>query len=135
MSNTPLKTILLSLFLFAVANAFAGYDAHISRAKDWTESKKTPITLIEWTDFTKTDPEFRLVDAGVAKNPATGETIEVKGSGMAVWTDPKNKKEWYFSYHEGEISVRDPEGDVLTKMKSIARKLKAKVIGDEGEEL
>jgi hypothetical protein len=120
--KTFAKVACCALFFLAAGDVFAGYDAHISRAKDWTESKNSPIPLNEWKDFVKGDKEFRPVDAD-------------KAGGMAIWTDPKDKKEWYFSYHEGEISVKDPEGDVLNKMKSIARKLKAKVIGDEGEEL
>lgn len=120
--NKILKIGLLSLFLLAAGNTFGGEEAHISRAKDWTQSKNTPIPLSEWKDCINSDKEFRPVDAD-------------KSQGMAIWTDSKNKKECYFSYHEGEISVKDPDGEVLNKMKSIARKLKAKVIDDDNEEL
>jgi hypothetical protein len=122
------------VFLFAASNAFAGYDFHITRAKDWTESKKSPITLTEWTEFIKTDKEFRLVEAAEAKNPKTGEILRLKAEGMAVWTDPKDKSECYFYYHEGEIRVKNPEDRTIAKMKVVAQKLKAKVIGDEGEQ-
>ncbi len=134
MNTIRSKAGLLGLFLFAASNALAGYDLHITRAKDWTESKKTPISLKEWTEFIKTDKEFRLVEAAETKNPTTGEVIRLKAEGMAVRIDPKNKSECYFYYHEGEISVKNPEPRIITKMKVVAQKLKAKVIGDEGEE-
>ena len=69
MKMMRINALLLGLSLFAASNATAGYDLHITRAKDWTESKKTPISLKEWTEFVKTDKEFRLVDAAEAKNP------------------------------------------------------------------
>jgi hypothetical protein len=69
MNTIRIRTALLGLFLFATSNALAGYDLHITRAKDWTESKKTPITLMEWTEFIKTDKEFRLVEAAVRSYP------------------------------------------------------------------
>jgi hypothetical protein len=134
MNTIYIKGALLVLVLFAAGNAIAGYDLHITRARDWTESKKTPITLKDWTEFIKSDKEFRLVEAAEAKNPKTGEVIKLKAEGMAVWTDPKDKSECYFYYHESEISVKNPEDRVIAKMKSVAQKLKARVVGDDGED-
>ena len=57
------SAISLCVLLFAASNALAGYDLHITRAKDWTESSKTPSTLKEWTEFIKADKEFRIVEA------------------------------------------------------------------------
>jgi len=128
------KILWPGLFLLTAGNVFAGYDLHITRASDWAESKKSPISLKEWTEFIKTDKEFRPVEAAEAKNPHTGEVITLKAEGMAVWTDPKNKSEWYFCHHEGEISVKNPAERVIARMKTVAQKLKAKVIDDEGEE-
>jgi len=125
---------LLSLLFVSARSALAGYDVHITRAKDWTESKKTPIALKEWAEFIQTDKEFRLVEAAEAKNSKTREIIKLKAQGMAVWTDPKDKTECYFYYHEGEITVKNPGDRIIDKMKAVAQKLKAKVIGDEGEE-
>jgi hypothetical protein len=88
---------------------------------------------MEWTEFIKTDKEFRLVEAAEAKN-SQGEVIKLKAKGMAVWTDPKDKSECYFYYQGGEISVKNPEDRIIAKMKTVAEKLKARVIGDEGEE-
>jgi predicted transglutaminase-like protease len=123
----------MSVF-FTATNVLAGYDLHITRAKDWTESKKTPISLQEWKEFIKTDKEFRLVDAAETKNAKTAEVLKMQSEGMAIWADPKNKSECYFYYQEGEISVKNPEERIIDKMKIVAQKLKAKVIGDEGEE-
>ena len=82
--NKILKIGLLSLLLLAAGHAFAGDEAHISRAKDWTQSKNTPIPLSEWTEFIKSDKEFRSVDTD-------------KAQGGAVWTNPKDKKNGIFT--------------------------------------
>ena len=62
-----IKTALLCL-VFCVAFSpvvWAGYDVHITRAKEWTESKKTPIPLDDWIQYVKNDAEFRVVLGGV----------------------------------------------------------------------
>jgi len=76
----------------------------------------------------------KVVEAAEARNHTTGEFIKVQDEGMAIWTDPKDKSECYFYYHAGEISVKSPNDKITTKMKAVAQKLKARVIGDEGEE-
>jgi len=104
--------------------AWAGYDLHITRAKDWTESKKTPVTVEEWVQYVKSDSEFHLVQPQDPKGRAKD----------AIWIDPKNKQECYFYYSDGAISVKDPDERIIAKMKKVALKLKAKVVGDDGED-
>jgi hypothetical protein len=120
MNKTLLKGVFLISFLFATANVFAGADAHITRAKDWTQSKSNPISLSDWTALVKSDPEFHPGDSAGSKD-------------SAVWTDPKDKSQWIFSFSEGEISVKNPSDRVLAKMKSVAAKLNAKVLDDDSE--
>ena len=103
--------------------ASAGYDLHITRAKEWTESKDTPVPLDDWVRFVKSDSEFRLV---------TPQDPNDKPKD-AIWTDPKSKQEIYFYYSNGEITVKDADERTIAKMKQVAEKLKAKVVGDEGE--
>jgi hypothetical protein len=104
--------------------AQAGYDLHITRAKEWTDSKKTPVPVEDWTQFVKSDSEFRIVQTKDAKDKPKD----------AIWVDPKDKREVYFYYSDGEITVKDPDERIIAEMKKVAVKLKAKVVGDDGED-
>lgn len=44
-----------------------GYDLHVTRADDWTESESSPITLNEWLAYVQEDPEMRLDNVAVAR--------------------------------------------------------------------
>jgi len=122
---TSVRTIWLTIAFCAAfcPMARAGYDAHITRAKDWTESAKKPVTLDEWVQYVKNDSEFRFVQSQDPKDKPKD----------AIWTDPKDKRECYFYYSDGEISVKDPDERILAKMQKVALKLKARVVGDDGE--
>ncbi len=52
---------------------------------------------------------------------------------MASWIDPKTNEKHYFHYHHGEISVKNPSENAIKKMKELAVKFGAHVLGDEGE--
>ena len=104
--------------------AWAGYDLHITRAKEWTESKKAPIPIEVWVTYVKGDSEFRLAISPDSKSAPKD----------AIWTNPKDKQECYFYYFDGEIIVKDPNPSAIAKMKIIASKLDAKVVGDEDED-
>lgn len=98
-----------------------GYDLHITRAEDWGESEKTPITEEEWEAVVGSDPELRL--------------IPENGPGFATWIDPASGKELgWFDWSEGQISTKNPDRGQLEKMLKIAICLGAQVLGDDGEE-
>jgi hypothetical protein len=39
----------------------------------------------------------------------------------------------WFDYRHGEVVVKNPDDEILGKMRQIAERMGAKVIGDEGE--
>lgn len=105
------------------------YELHITR--DEREDAE-PISLDEWRACVEADPEMRMV--GVATAPGGGgETIRYANEGLAVWTDPSDRSEVYFDLREWAISVANPEDSAVAKMKALAGRLGADVIGDEGE--
>jgi hypothetical protein len=111
-----------------------GYDVHITRATEWFESEDTPITFEEWTAFVKSDPSMRL--DGFAEAAVGG--LRYESPGLAVWTaysghGKKGNMAW-FDHDEGRITVKNPDEEILGKMRAIAKKLGARVVGDEGEE-
>ncbi len=113
-----------------------GYDVHITRASDWTESEKSPITLNEWKLYVQSDPEMRLDNFAEATTTA-GEKLRIDEEGIAVWTaysghDPNGNMAW-FGHCRGEITVKNPDAEILQKMRQIAASLGAQVMGDERE--
>lgn len=113
-----------------------GYDVHITRAENWTESEAKPITLAEWSAYVDSDPEMR-VDGAAEATTAMGETLRYENEGIAVWTaysghDTAGNMVW-FDYRDGCIVVKNPDKEIRRKMYSIASVLGALVQGDEGE--
>ncbi len=113
-----------------------GYDLHITRAPDWTASESVPITLQEWLAYAEHDPEMRLDGEAVAYVQGK-PVLAYQNAGLAVWTaysrhDPNGNMAW-FDYRRGEIVVKNPDEEILRKMKQVAGRLGATVVGDDGE--
>jgi hypothetical protein len=98
-----------------------GYDLHITRAQDWSDSEKTPITKEEWEAIVAADPELRLRTDN--------------HDSFANWIDPVSEKErGWFAWSDGKISTKNLDRAHLAKMLQIAGHLGAKVQGDDGEQ-
>lgn len=114
-----------------------GYDVHITRAEDWTESHDFPIPLHEWLAYVRDDGEMRLDRVAIAT--IKGEPVlAYENDGLAVWLAYSKHQESgnmaWFDHRDGCVVVKNPDDEILAKMKAIATKIKARVIGDEGEE-
>ena len=113
-----------------------GYDVHITRASDWTEAESVPITLDDWLALVEADAEMRLDGYAAASTPEG--TLRYENKGLVVWTkysrhDVNGNRAW-FDYRRGRVVVKNPDEEILAKMKQLAAKLGANVVGDEGEE-
>ncbi len=113
-----------------------GYDVHITRAEHWTESDSTPIALDEWLSYVSSDHEMRL-DNFAEADVGGGEVLRYENEGLAVWTaysghDVNGNMAW-MNYRRGNVTVKNPDDEILRKMRRIASALGAKVMGDEGE--
>ena len=128
-----LAQVLVLSLLSLPGIALAGYDLHITRASGWTLSSKHPISEFEWKTAVTSDDQLRMEMSATAENPKTHEAIQVSNPLMASWVDPTSKEKYYFYYFEGEIVVKNPSENVIAKMKSLAKKLSARVQGDDGE--
>ncbi|MFZ5986521.1 MAG: hypothetical protein ACOYWZ_05255 [Bacillota bacterium] len=111
-----------------------GYDIHIIRAENTWEAENNPITVEEWLHVVDSDPEMERIEKLEGRNPITGEVITVPMQNSAVWHHEELNYKVPFCYSEGGISVARPDNIVIKKMKEIAIKLNAKVIGDDEEE-
>jgi hypothetical protein len=114
-----------------------GYDVHITRAKHWLDSKKRPIALRDWLAYVEQDPQMELEEVAIGR--VKGEpVIAYQSKGLAVWVaysghDPEGNKAW-FDWRDGRIEVKNPDQEILAKMKQIAAHFGANVIGDDGEQ-
>lgn len=113
-----------------------GYDVHISRTEEWTESESDPISLDEWLACVRADPEMRL-DVQARVRLDDGSEIRYESQGLAVWTaysQPRAADDLvWFDCRDGCIVVKNPDVEVLRKMLRIAAALDAPVVGDDGE--
>jgi hypothetical protein len=129
-----LATIACSLFL--ASRAVAGYDVHITRRSDWSDKSGSAITLAEWKKVVAADSEMRLDNFAEAA-ASDGKKIRIESEGLAVWTKwSKHGKDgnmaWFY-YSDGDVSVKNPDKEILGKMFRIAQKLGAQLQGDDGE--
>lgn len=111
-----------------------GYDLHIIRSKNTWDSRNNPISVEDWLQIVETDPELKAIDKLVGKNPITGREIIISMPNSAEWEHCEDKCKVPFHYLNGGISVSNPDEVVIKKMKEIAIRLNAYVIGDEQEE-
>jgi hypothetical protein len=99
-----------------------GWEIHITRAENWPDSDRTPITAEEWLTLVAADPEL---------------VIDPRGNGpyFALWLshDVGGDHPW-FDWSKGGISTKYSDWRTLGKALEIARHFGARVQGDDGEE-
>ncbi len=110
-----------------------GYDLHLTRAPVWYESEEHPITVPEWVGLVES--ALDLVMEGVAEARVSGDAVlRYEDANLAVWTAHPSRDKVWFDWTDGEIVVKNPDRPTIAKMKEIAGRLHARVVGDEGEE-
>ena len=112
-----------------------GYDVHITRTPDWTDSESEPITIEEWLAYVSSDPEMRV--DGFAEAATSSGSLRYENPGLAVWTawseHGRDENFAWFDLRHGRVTVKNPDDAILAKMSAIAERLRARVQGDEGE--
>jgi hypothetical protein len=109
-----------------------GYDVHITRKKEWFDEYGPRITEAEWQAYVSSDPEMAITGAVEHTNPQ-GETIRITLPLLTEWRRHSSGSPVWFSYFEGNLSVKNPDDECLAKMRQVAARLQARVQGDEGE--
>jgi hypothetical protein len=112
-----------------------GYELHITRREDWADTENPDIPLDEWLAYVNNDNELELTN-GYDIRIGTEKPFQ-NLPGYWEWNaHPKekerNSRPW-FSYWQGSIDSKNPDGPTIRKMIEIASALKAKVQGDDGE--
>lgn len=96
-----------------------GYDVHITRASQWTDSDTNPITAAEWLSLVKADDTLTI----------TG----IQGAHFAVWHGESSHEEPWLDWADGRIFTKNADAPLLEKMVALASQLNARVQGDDGE--
>jgi hypothetical protein len=113
-----------------------GYDVYITRKENACDQEGPSISLEEWLAFVAHDPEMR-VDGYAEATVGDGETLRIESPGLSAWLKysghGKNGNMAWFYFDAGNISVKNPDAEILRKMGAIAQALSAKVQGDDGE--
>ncbi len=110
-----------------------GYDLHITRQENWfDEDRAKQISIEEWKEFVANDPEMRL-DNYAEADLGNGEVLRVGEEGLTVWTVYSGSDTVWFGFFKGNISVKNPDDEIIQKMLAIAEKFNARVQGDDGE--
>jgi hypothetical protein len=113
-----------------------GYDVYITRKGNWFDKSGAKIGIDEWKALVQSDPDMRL-DGYASAVVGKGNVLRLDSEGLAVWTacpgtGVGGNMAW-FDLRQGNVVVKNPDGPILGKMWHLARKLDAKVQGDECE--
>lgn len=113
-----------------------GYDVHITRQINWFDGDDhCKISLDEWRKYILKDAEMRLEN--VAKATVSNQELSITREGLSIWTryskDGVKGSHAWFDYNDGNIVVKNPDKEIISKMQEVANSLDAKVQGDDGE--
>jgi hypothetical protein len=87
-----------------------GYDLHVTRALQWTDSECYPISAVEIEGLVGRSPDLTW----------RGDSVDWLGGGS-------------LRYRDGELSAREPPDGLVRRMLELAAALDAWVTGDDGE--
>src|SRR5262245_10426432 len=98
-----------------------GYNLYITRRRRHFDDVGPSITEEEWRTLVKNDPELEFKDPRVP--------LKATWNGKAECPEP-----WFdYSARNGAIDTKNPDTPVIAKMLEIAKRLNAKVQGDDCE--
>jgi hypothetical protein len=108
-----------------------GYELHITRKPHWLDDG-ADISEDEWQRCVSADPEMRMTGFAQATTPS-GEAIRYDSPLLAEWSMKISGSPIWFDFRNGQVIVNNPDAEVIAKMVKIARSLRARVQGDDGE--
>ena len=105
------------------------------RPRDVHISRESPIPLDEWLAEVSDAREW---DRQTIRRGRTPSGMEVSigprpGSGFVWWIGHSSRKFVAFDFLDGEIRTTDPDEETLKKMREIADRLRARLVGRKGE--
>lgn len=113
-----------------------GYDVHITRKDDWSDTQGETISREEWLDYVESDKSLGLKGQAVVSNQQ-GQEFSIQDETLTVWRDWPNrvdgKTEALMWHSAGNVMATNADDAMLQKMFLIADALGGKLQGDDGE--
>jgi hypothetical protein len=118
------------------------YLVHIVRQKDYNDLQaKSNISLEEWMDYIKSDPELELTGGLILTLPVLLDSTDIsypeeERAGYCEWIGhPRADADTipWFDFQYNSIIAKYPDNHTIGKMIKIASALNGKVRGDDGE--
>jgi len=96
-----------------------GYEVHITKKEFWADEDGAILKKEDWNNYVNSDPEI----------------VQDKNNSEDDYLVKDSVSEWpiFWSPDIGEIYTKNPTDLAIEKLKVIAKKLNAKVQGDDGE--
>ena len=101
------------------------YDLHVVRTSNWLEAAMNPITRAAIDRLIQSDPELEWSASDyveMKQEEVTNRFYMITWNGMSC-----------FWWYEDQIRCASPNEQQVAKLIGIAEKLKAKLVGDDGE--
>ena len=109
-----------------------GYELHITRRKNWFDKEDLSIDFQTWQSFVDGDSELQIVGFAETILP-DNQVLRIEAAGLTTWNRDANSETVCLMWDKGNISCKNPDDALITKLVSIATQLQARVQGDEGE--
>ncbi|WP_298348871.1 hypothetical protein [uncultured Dokdonia sp.] len=104
-----------------------GYELNIRREDDVNKISKN-----EWLVYLQSDSQFLQIEE-FSTEMNNGESFTISTPNAGLWEFEKFSVPFTFSEKYGEITVKNPDEKIITKMIEVARSLDAFIEGEEGE--
>lgn len=102
----------------------------ITRGTSAEDAGDDPISLSEWKELVQDIPQLHFYE-GVEALPAH-VAAPTASEGLARWTAHPRFKSVWFNHSDGRIYTEGYDAYVTTRMRSLANRLGATVIDDQG---
>lgn len=103
-----------------------GIYVYVTRKPDPLESKGPEIGRAEWIRLVAEDPDLTL------KEPPN---LSPRDEGIyAAWSGYSGGYDVWFSLWDGNVEVKNPDDEIIDKLRFFAGKLNARIVSEEGEE-
>ncbi|MUN38205.1 hypothetical protein [Actinomadura litoris] len=110
-----------------------GYDLHMTRKDNWSEELGAEISTDEWAEVVAADPDLVMCRTAQAVVDGQELTYEHRWLAQMVTHPERDEKGAWLDWSNGRIDVKNPDDLLVEKMRQIARRLNARVQGDDGE--
>ena len=106
-----------------------GYNLYVTRADAWYDASSHPIPHKDWAAIVSADPDLEWSPSDYVETHSDAGNIREH---LVIWLrHPDRVPFWYY---QGAIEAKNPDVATIRKLVELARNLRARCFGEEGEE-